>query len=244
MHIDLRGILKRYGAVRALDHVSLQIEPGELVSVVGLNGAGKSTLLRTLAGLTVPDEGNVYYDDEEFHRGRLELRRRLMFLGDFPVLFFGRSILWNLATVTGVYGVDRPGLEGEAVEWLKKFDLLALANNPLHTLSRGQFYKAALVGMFLVDPELWLLDEPFASGMDPHGIQTFKETARKAVEHGRTVIYTTQLLDLAERFSDRVCVIDQGEIRAFETLDSLKARARDPHNVLEGLFRQLKEENP
>ena len=91
------------------------------------------------------------------------------------------------------------------------------------------------------DPEVWLLDEPFASGMDPHGINAFKRRVREAVGRGRTIVYSTQLLDLAERFSDRVCVIQRGELRAFDTLAALRAQARDQDNVLEGLFQQLRE---
>ena len=92
-----------------------------------------------------------------------------------------------------------------------------------------------------MDREIWLLDEPFASGMDPHGIDAFKRHARSAAARGRTIIYSTQLLDVAERFSDRVCVIHKGGIRAFDTLDRLRERASDKDNVLEEMFRQLRE---
>ncbi|MDB6068105.1 MAG: hypothetical protein JWR26_4313, partial [Pedosphaera sp.] len=118
-----------------------------------------------------------------------------------------------------------------------------LALRPVNSLSRGQAYKAGLVAMMAADRELWLLDEPFASGMDPHGIDAFKQHARAAAARGRTVIYSTQLLDVAERFSDRVCVINKGELHAFDTLARLREQARDKDNVLEEMFRQLRETN-
>jgi ABC-2 type transport system ATP-binding protein len=96
--------------------------------------------------------------------------------------------------------------------------------------------------MFAADRELLLLDEPLASGMDPHAIDAFKRHARAAANRGRTVIYSTQLLDVAERFSDRVCVIHKGELRAFDTLANLRERATDKDNVLQDLFRQLREQ--
>jgi ABC-type multidrug transport system ATPase subunit len=111
----------------------------------------------------------------------------------------------------------------------------------VQSLSRGQAYQAGLVALLAVDREIWLLDEPFASGMDPHGIDAFKRHARSAAARGRTIIYSTQLLDVAERFSDRVCVIHKGGIRAFDTLDRLRERASDKDNVLEEMFRQLRE---
>ena len=107
--------------------------------------------------------------------------------------------------------------------------------------SRPRRYKAGLVAMLAVDREVWLLDEPFASGMDPHGIDAFETICTPAAGRGRTIIYSTQLLDVAERFSDRVCVINKGEIHAFDTLERLREKAQDKDNVLEEMFRQLRE---
>jgi ABC-type multidrug transport system ATPase subunit len=87
------------------------------------------------------------------------------------------------------------------------------------------------------------MDEPFASGMDPQGIDAFKRHAREAASRGRTILYSTQILDVAERFSERVCLIHQGEVRAFDTMDNLRGQARDKDNVLEEMFRQLREGN-
>jgi ABC-type multidrug transport system ATPase subunit len=109
-------------------------------------------------------------------------------------------------------------------------------------LSRGQIYKTALIGMIVADPELWLLDEPLASGMDPLGLTAFRRHAREAVQRGRTVIYSTQLLDAVERFSDRVGVIHQGKMRAFDSIAVLRERIGASDNVLEELFIKLRQE--
>jgi ABC-2 type transport system ATP-binding protein len=167
MKIELRGVLKSYGSVRALDHFSLEIEPGQIISLLGPNGAGKTTLLRCLAGIADPDAGGIYFDDQEFRRDRTELRRRLHLLPDVPFHFTQRSVLRNIA-----------------------------------------------IAMHLFEA---------------------------AAARGRTILYSTQLLDLAERFSDRVCLIHNGEIRAFDTLERLRECAQDKDNVLGELFRQLRE---
>ena len=96
--------------------------------------------------------------------------------------------------------------------------------SPIKLLSRGQIYKANLVGFLAVDPELWLIDEPFASGMDPQGLNAFKKHIRDAVERGKTVIYTTQLLEIAERFADRLCIISQGRIHAFDRVETVSSQ--------------------
>jgi ABC-2 type transport system ATP-binding protein len=240
MKIEFRGVVKSYNSVRALDQVSLQIDPGQIVSILGPNGAGKTTLIRCLAGISAPDRGAVYLDGEEFQRDRLDLRRRLLLLPDFPFLFWEQSILRNISIVLRLFEADKSGAENRVLELLRDFDLLPLALRPVYSLSRGQTYKAALVALIAADPDLWLLDEPFASGMDPHGIDAFKRHARAAAARGATILYSTQLLDVAERFSDRVCVIHKGEVRAFDTLNQLREKAHDKDNVLEELFRQLR----
>jgi ABC-type multidrug transport system ATPase subunit len=241
MKIELRGVIKTYGSIRALDHVSLEIEPGQIISLLGPNGAGKTTLLRCLAGIAAPDAGGIYFDDQEFRRDRTDLRRRLHLLPDVPFHFTRLSLLRNIAIAMHLFEADAPGSEQRVLDLLREFDLLPLALRPVFSLSRGQAYKAALVAMLAIDREVWLFDEPFASGMDPHGIDAFKQHARAAAARGRTILYSTQLLDLAGRFSDRVCLIHNGEIRAFDTLERLRERAQDKDNVLGELFRQLRE---
>lgn len=241
MKIELRAVLKSYGSVRALDRVSLDIEPGQIIGLLGPNGAGKTTMLRCLAGIAAPDQGQIYFDEQEFLRSRLDLRRRLYFLPDFPFHFWDQSILRNLAIVLRVFEADSPGSELRIVDLLRDFDLLPLALRPVGSLSRGQAYKAGLTAMIAADPDVWLLDEPFASGMDPHGIDAFKRYARAAASRGRTIIYSTQILDVAERFSDRVCVIHQGSIHAFDSLEGLRRHALDKDNVLAEMFRNLRD---
>lgn len=241
MNIEIRGVLKSYRSIRALDRISLEISPGQIVSLLGENGAGKTTLLRCLAGIAAPDRGEVYFDGQEFRRDRLDLRGRIYIMPDFPLLFWEHTVTRNIAIILRLYDADGPGAENRVLELLRDFDLLPLALRPVHSLSRGQLYKTGLVAMLAADREVWLLDEPFASGMDPHGIDAFKRHARDAATRGRTILYSTQILDVAERFSHRVCLIHKGEVRAFDTLENLRAQSRDKDNVLEDLFRQLRE---
>jgi ABC-type multidrug transport system ATPase subunit len=244
MHIELRGVLKSYGRVRALNRVSLEITPGQIVSVLGPNGAGKTTLLRCLAGIASPDAGEVYYDGEPFRRDRLDIRRRFCFLPDTPLHFWDQTVIRNIGIYLRLYGADGDGVEDRVLELLRDFDLLPLAESSPAFLSRGQAYKSGLVSLLAIEPDIWLIDEPFASGMDPHGIDAFKRHARAAAIRGCTIIYSTQLLDVAERFSDRVCVIHEGDLRAFDTLDALREKAANKADVLGGLFRQLREQRP
>ena len=240
MKIELRAASKSYGRARALDRASLEIGPSQIVAILGANGAGKTTLLRCLAGIAAPDSGEILYNDQTFERDNLELRRRLFFLPDFPVVFYEMSVVRHIGMVLRVFEREESGIEARVLQLLKDFDLFTVAENPLNTLSRGQVYKAALVALIAVSPEIWLLDEPFASGMDPHGINLLKRHVREAVTRGCTIIYSTQILEVVEKFSDRVCILHQGEVRAFDSVALLENSTQG--GGLEDIFQQLREE--
>ena len=212
MKIQLDKVSKQFGRLWALEEVSLELEPGQVVGLLGANGAGKTTLLNCLAGIVAPSKGKIYYDEEVFHRGKLELRRRLMFLPDFPMAFARMNVLQHVAMCVRLYERPEPDVD-KVARVLDQLNILALAGMPLGTMSRGQLYKAALAALLVVDPELWILDEPLASGMDPMGIAYLKHEAKLAAARGRTIIYTTQILEIAEKFSDRICVLDHGGLR-------------------------------
>jgi ABC-2 type transport system ATP-binding protein len=240
MKIELQAVSKSYGRARALDRASLDLPAGAIVAILGANGAGKTTLLRCLAGIAAPDSGAILYNEETFERDKLDLRRQLFFLPDFPVVFYEMSVLRHIGMVLRVYERNEPGIEQKVLELLKEFDLFTVAENPLNSLSRGQIYKAALVALIAVNPEVWLLDEPFASGMDPHGINSLKRWAREASRHGRTIVYSTQILEVVEKFSDRVCILQRGEVRAFDSVTLLENSGQK--GGLEDIFQQLREE--
>jgi len=223
--------------------VSIRIDSGQIVSVLGANGAGKTTILKILSGVTSPDAGEYLLDGDPFQRDRIDLRRRLCCLPDFPLLFPGQTVLQNIAIYLNLYETDRDGTEEWVIELLTQLDLLSLGDAQVHTLSRGQSYKTALAALLTVYPEVWIFDEPFASGMDPQGIQFFKEQARAAAAQGCTIIYTTQILDIAERFSDRVAMLDEGELKHWGTVPELKALAGVEEDALARLLRKLRSDS-
>jgi ABC-type multidrug transport system ATPase subunit len=241
MKIDVEHVSKSYGAVRALDDISLEITPGQIVALLGPNGAGKTTLLRCLAGVAGRDKGEIRFDGERFARARTDMRRRLALLPDTPFYYPDVSVLRHISMLVHVYQVETAGIEEKVIDLLKDFDILPLAESPIKLLSRGQIYKANLAGFLAVDPELWLIDEPFASGMDPQGLNAFKKHIRDAVERGKTVFYTTQILEIAERFADRLCIISQGRIHAFDRVEAISQGDGSRAPGLDALFQQLRE---
>ncbi|BDS07831.1 ABC transporter ATP-binding protein [Oceaniferula spumae] len=238
MHIELDQICKQYGQETVYNQLSAEIEAGTLLCVLGVNGSGKTTLLRMLAGMAGRDSGDLRFDGESALRDNISQRLKLCFLPDFPVLFTERTPLENIAIFIKLWQVETPPPHEEIINLLEELDLLAHCRKPINKLSRGQMFKVALACLIIVNPELWLIDEPFASGMDPQGISVFKKHAKLAVERGHTVIYSTQLLELAEKFSSRIWVVHNGGLAADGTALELAENSGD----LESLFNKLREQ--
>jgi ABC-type multidrug transport system ATPase subunit len=234
MRIQLDRLSKRYGRQSALEEVSLTIEPGQIVAVVGTNGAGKSTLLRLLAAILAPSSGAILLDGQRLDRGRLDLRRRLALLPDLSPVPAGATPIDYIDLVVSAYSARRRGLTELAVGLLDDLDLLPLIDTPAANMSRGQAYKVALAGMLAVSPDLWLCDEPFASGMDPQGLAVYRNHAQKTAGRGGTVLYTTQIVELAEQFSDRVLILDGGRLHACQPVENLRDRALWPGDAVLG----------
>lgn len=238
MSLTLQNLTKSYGSRKALDGVSLTLPAGSLTAIMGRNGAGKSTLLRAIATVSPPDRGRIEFDGQPVTREALNLRRRMMFLPDFPVLFSSESVLKNLCHLMRIYECDTPERVEQITALLTEFDLLACAESPLSTLSRGQAYKAALVALLVIRPRLWLLDEPFASGMDPAGLNALKHHLRAAAAEGCVVLFTTQILEIAEPLATHACILENGRVAAAGTMAAIRAQS----GSLESLFASLRSE--
>lgn len=228
--------MKKFGWATALDELSWEVEPGQIVAVLGANGAGKTTLLNALTGCLALDSGQVLLDGQPFTPDRGDLRRRFAFIPDFPPAPPNWTPLRFIGTLLKLYGVPTAGLEKRVLELLEKMDLLGVAGWKFRQLSHGQSYKAVLAAFLAADPELWFVDEPFSSGMDPRGLNCFKEYAREAAGRGRTIIFTTQIIEVAEQFAHRICVLDQGQIKVYAESTRLRETP-----ALNNLLSQLRE---
>jgi len=237
MKVKFHEVSKSYDSKTIIQSLSAEIKPQTLLAITGVNGVGKTTLLNILAGVTGTEQGWIEFDDQPFHRDNVEQRQKLCYLSDYHHLFPDNTLLENIAIHLKLWQSDTTAIDEKVMQWLEEFDMLEHANSHVGTLSRGQHYKASLIALMAVDPELWIIDEPFASGMDPQGITMFRKYARERVETGGTVIYTTQLLDLAETFSSRIWVLDHGQLQLNCTAEELSE-----HGNLETLFSKLRDQ--
>jgi len=235
--IRAERLTKKFGWVSALEDLSWEVPAGQITAILGPNGAGKTTLLNILSGSLLPDGGEVFLDEQRFTPDRDDLRRRLAFLPDLPPVPTSWSPLRFIGTALRLYRTPGERLEEKVLHYLEQLDLLEVAQWGCGRLSRGQVYKAALAAFLVADPEVWLVDEPFASGMDPRGLNCFKTYAREAVTRGRTIVFTTQIIEVAEQVAQRICVLERGRVIACEEPRRLRETP-----AFAGLVSQLREQ--
>lgn len=238
VRIELRDVTKELGRSTVLDNVSLQLDGGHIVALLGANGAGKTTLLHLLGGLYVPTKGCVLIDGEKLERRRLDLRRRLHYLPDLPKLTREQTALDYVIFATEAYDCFDSDTDAKIIDLLHEFDMVAVAESPSHALSRGQRYKATLIALLAIDPEIWIMDEPFTSGMDPVGLTAMKRHIARARDHGRVVVYSTQLVEIANQFSDKICLLSANQVAAYGTPEEL-ARISHQSNEINEILKQL-----
>lgn len=224
MKIEGIQLGRRFGKKQALRNATFECRPGEIIALIGNNGAGKTTLLQLIAGLLVPTSGKIHLDGQPLDRGDQAQRRRIGIIPDFPPSFPFHTVIRHIAMVCALHQVRDEGLEERVTALMTEAGILHLGKARMGTLSRGEVYKAVLVATLLTKPDLWLLDEPMASGMDPQGLTFLRARLREQAEAGATVIYSTQIAEIAERFSDRVFILKEGNLLARESTLQLIAQ--------------------
>lgn len=214
--IRLNGVSKRFGSIKALDDVSLQIQPGTVCAVLGANGAGKSTAIRLLLGFESPDKGDIEVLDMNPSTHALEIRSRVGYVSDAPPLYE-----WMTVEEIGWFaaGFYPTGYQPEYDKLTKRFDLDR--KQKIKGLSKGTRAKVALSLAMAHRPQLLIMDEP-TSGLDPLVRREFLESMIDVAAEGRSVLLSSHQVGEVERVADDVIVLMNGKVVAHERLDDLK----------------------
>ena len=204
--MDIRGLSKRYGDFDAVVDLHLQVSPGELFALLGPNGAGKTTTILMMMGILQPTAGAATVDGFDCFRDRVEVKRRVGYLPDEPVFYDylrGREIL---LFVGEMHGLDRESIESRGGPLCERLDMMDALEEYAVNYSRGMKKKLALICALLHDPMVLILDEP-TNGLDPYATRALHDLMREKIADGRTVFFSTHLLDQAERLCTRAGII-------------------------------------
>ena len=220
--IELRSVTVRYGRNVALDRVDLEASRGAVYALLGRNGAGKSTVARAIAGLILPTTGELRIAGTSAHSpGVYRVRRLLGFLPQDPVLYDDLTGTEFLRFIRDLYGV-RGIAEARHRDRLARMGVAYWIDAPVRTYSSGMRRKVALLASLIADPTFWILDEP-GTALDEDGVRILEEEIARVRQDGGLVLLTTHDLRLAERWADRVGVLEQGRMVFEGTFPSLRA---------------------
>jgi ABC-2 type transport system ATP-binding protein len=207
--IRLDSVSRRYGPLVALDGVSLEVRPAELVGLLGANGAGKSTLMRITAGLQNADSGRVELDGRDLENEPIAARARLGYMAEEPAFYEELSALEYLSFLAAIRGLDPPAAERRAHELLDRLGLASRASEPVERYSHGMRKKLSFAAAVLHEPRALLCDEAF-EGLDLEASLFARDELRRLVSCGTAVLFSSHVAAELERLCDRIVLLHHG----------------------------------
>jgi ABC-2 type transport system ATP-binding protein len=206
--LSVRNISKQYGDITALRDVSFEVQPGRILGFLGRNGAGKTTAMRSVFGLVQPDSGSVSYDGETVSR------RQLASFGYMPEergLYPRMKVRDQLLYLASLSGMNSSDAIRSTDRWLRRLGLEDRANSKLEDLSHGNQQRIQLIAAIVHDPDLLVLDEPFA-GLDPIGVESLGGVIKEFAANGKGILFSSHQLDLVEHLCEDVAIVADGRI--------------------------------
>ncbi|SDX11063.1 oleandomycin transport system ATP-binding protein [Amycolatopsis xylanica] len=221
--IRAEGLVKEFGATKALAGVDLEVPEGKVVGVLGPNGAGKTTAVRILATLLKPEAGHATVGGFDVVKDPVRVRRMIGLTGQYASVDEDLSGTENLVLIGRLLQLSRGDAKARAVELLEQFELTDAASRAVKTYSGGMRRRIDLAASLVGRPAVLFLDEP-TTGLDPHARNEVWAVVRRLVADGSTVLLTTQYLEEADQLADSITVFDHGRVVADGRADELKRR--------------------
>ena len=236
----INNISKTYGEKKAVDNISLHIEPGDLYAVIGHNGAGKTTLMKMCVGILDPDvnsdAGEIFIDGVSVMKDPLTCKKNIAYIPDNPDLYDFMSGIKYLNFIADVFGVSAEDRKERICKYADLFEITDDLASPIAAYSHGMKQKLAIISAWIHQPKLILMDEPFV-GLDPKASHILKEMMREMCNAGGAIFFSTHVLEVAEKLCDKVAIIKNGRLIRKGTMDEVKGE-----DSLEDVFLELEEE--
>ena len=234
--VQIRNLVKHYGQKQVLYGINLDIQPGQIIGYIGPNGAGKSTTVKILCGLINEFDGDIKVLGKDLRTEQNEIKKRLGYIPENATLYESLTPLEFMQFVGRMRGVEDEIIASKAEALMSIFEMKSNLNQRIATFSKGMRQKVMICSALLHNPELIFMDEPL-SGLDANSVIMVKEMLIHLAREGKTIFYSSHLMDVVEKISDRIILIDQGCVIADGSFEQLSGLANDEN--LEKLFTRL-----
>jgi ABC-2 type transport system ATP-binding protein len=234
--IRINHLFKNYGSKLVLKDINLNVYPGQVIGYIGPNGAGKSTTVKILCGLITDYDGEVTIKGYDLKQNTLEVKRLIGYVPEMAELYDVLTPMEYLEFTGALYGMDETVCRERINRVMTAFDLHSNINQRMDSFSKGMKQKVLLASGLLHNPDIIILDEPL-SGLDANSVIIIKELISRLAKDGKTIFYCSHMMDVVEKVSDRIVLIDEGRIIANGSFDELKEQLGD--KTLEQIFASL-----
>ena len=219
--IEIKNVTKKYGEKIALKDITFNINDGEIFAFIGHNGAGKTTLIKAIVGIHDFDDGDILINGKSIKKEQVACKKEMAFVPDNPELYENMKAIDFINFVCDMYEVDFETRERNITKYAKMFDIEENLNDTINSFSHGMKQKVALISALAHEPKILIMDEPFV-GLDPKAVFDVKEVMNEMIKEGKTIFFSTHILDVAEKLCSRVGIIKKGELIKVGSMDEIK----------------------
>ncbi|QPA31566.1 ABC transporter ATP-binding protein [Thermaerobacillus caldiproteolyticus] len=239
--LEVNHLCGGYTKRNVLEDVSFTVDRHQIIGLIGLNGAGKSTTIKHIIGLMEPRKGTITINGKTFADNPEQYRAQFTYIPETPILYEELTLQEHLELTAMAYGLSKKEYEKRLEPLLKEFRMeKKLKWFPAH-FSKGMKQKVMIMCAFLVEPSLYIIDEPFV-GLDPLGIHSLLQQMQKRKEEGAGILMSTHILATAERYCDSFVILHNGKVKAKGTLEELRQQLNRPLATLDDLYMELTKE--
>ena len=241
MSLTIQHVTGGYGHLPVLKDINFEVHNGEMIGLIGLNGAGKSTTIKNIIGLLTPQKRTITVDDLTLQQDPENYRKKIGYIPETPSLYEELTLREHIEVTAMAYGIPKDEAMKRAESLLKTFRLENRLDWFPVNFSKGMKQKVMVLCAFLIQPSLYIIDEPFL-GLDPLAINALLELMVTMKEQGAAILMSTHILATAEKYCDRFIVLHEGEVRAQGTLQELQAEFNLPGSSLDEIYIALTKE--
>lgn len=232
--IEIKNVSKTYnGTKKALNDVNLKIASGEIFAFIGHNGAGKTTMIKSIVGILDFEEGDILINGKSIKEDPINCKLDMAYVPDNPDLYENMRAIDFINFICDMYDIDKEERSKNIEKYAKMFELENKLSDDISSFSHGMKQKVALIAALSHNPKVLIMDEPFV-GLDPQAVYDMKELMKEMVKDGKTIFFSTHILDVAEKLCDHVAIIKSGKIIKTGKMKDIKGDAS-----LEQVFLEL-----